>query len=74
MFDLKDKCIHIVDPTFRTGSESIMDQMHEHVALKLQAALANCIQEFFNGWSPDWNCWFAYMFLQWLQTAQRESC
>ncbi|CAL4990827.1 unnamed protein product [Urochloa decumbens] len=57
IFDFKDNVIHIVDPTFRPGTEAIMDKIHEHSAVKLQAALANCIQEFFVGWAPHWNLW-----------------
>ncbi|CAL5028469.1 unnamed protein product [Urochloa decumbens] len=57
IFDFKDNVIHIVDPIFRPGTEAIMDKIHEHSAVKLQAALANCIQEFFVGWAPHWNLW-----------------
>jgi hypothetical protein len=47
----------ILDPMSATSSEDETLEAHRPTIERLHAALANCIELFFDGWNPEWEKW-----------------
>jgi hypothetical protein len=54
---MKMQKTHILDPMASLSTEALTLEAHKPTIERLHAALANCIEFFFDGWSPDWPKW-----------------
>jgi hypothetical protein len=54
-WDMKFQKTHIIDPMAAMSSEDRTLEAHNPTIERLHAALANCIEFFFDGWSPEWS-------------------
>jgi hypothetical protein len=54
---MKMQKTHILDPMAVMGTEDRTIEAHSPTIERLHAALANCIEVFFDRWAPDWPKW-----------------
>ena len=51
VWDMKDKVINILDPSFANGIESYLNEKHGVCVNIIPKALFDCINKFFGTWS-----------------------
>lgn len=56
-WDMKMQNTSILDPMAAMATEEATLETHRTTIRRLHAALANCIELFFDGWTPDWQKW-----------------
>jgi hypothetical protein len=55
---MKMQRTHIIDPMASLSNDDrTLEAAHKPTIERLHAALANCIESFFDGWAPDWPKW-----------------
>lgn len=56
-WDMKMQNTSILDPMAAQVTKEATLEAHRPTIERLHAALANCIELFFDGWAPDWQKW-----------------
>ncbi|CAL4993027.1 unnamed protein product [Urochloa decumbens] len=56
-WDFKKKVVHILDPFYKVEEAEYYQKLHEPIADKVGADLANCIEMLFENWSVEWSEW-----------------
>jgi hypothetical protein len=60
-WDMKLQRTHILDPMSAMSTEEKTLEAHRPTIERLHAALANCIEFFFEGWTPEWQKWSIFV-------------
>lgn len=56
-FDFRDKCVHVIDPLFNKAQAKLFMQLHQENVTKVAAAVANCIEKYFENWNHNMHEW-----------------